>query len=298
MIFSKQKQRLSAFLGDPARAPLAADHHVASRIPESPKVSVIVPTHDGRLPFLKQAVASVRAQSYRDWELVVVDAASRDGTARWLASQKIPALRRVRLARNPGPVAAYNAGIRASRGELCAFLDSDDFWKPSYLRIMAPLFERRPELQVACSWCEIEDVGSSKPRYKWAPRWNRVFSGLTGMPRPMSFSMTVVRRSAFSRTGFLDPSFRWVSFDVDFMYRAALAWGTRAFVYVRRALAVYRRHPNQTTHWLQMSGHDIGKVGEWASLDPRQRESLVDMACFYHRYEAVIGRYAADRSAF
>ncbi|MFA5111685.1 MAG: glycosyltransferase family A protein [Desulfobaccales bacterium] len=105
-----------------------------------PRVSVIIPTYN-RAGLVREAVASVLAQTYRDFEIVVVDDASSDGTGAALAEW-----REVQVIRHPhrrGVSAARNTGIRAARGEWLALLDSDDLWLPEKLaRQMAYLLAR------------------------------------------------------------------------------------------------------------------------------------------------------------
>jgi glycosyltransferase involved in cell wall biosynthesis len=96
-----------------------------------PLVSVIIPTHNRRA-MLVEAVDSVRAQSYRDWELIVVDDGSTDGTAGAPAA-RYGARVRVITQQRSGVAAARNAGVRAAQGNYIAFLDSDDFWLPQKL---------------------------------------------------------------------------------------------------------------------------------------------------------------------
>jgi glycosyltransferase involved in cell wall biosynthesis len=112
-----------------------------------PTVSVIIPTHN-RAKLLPRAVESVVAQTFDDWELVVVDDGSDDETPQ-LASQfsrrlgprwvYMPQTRR-------GCSAARNRGIDAARGPYVAFLDSDDEFAPDKLQRQLDLFERRPDL--------------------------------------------------------------------------------------------------------------------------------------------------------
>ena len=83
----------------------------------------------------RETVASVRAQSFADWELILVDDASTDGSrdlARALAAGD-PRIRLIERAANGGAAAARNDGIRAARGRLIAFLDADDRWHPEKL---------------------------------------------------------------------------------------------------------------------------------------------------------------------
>lgn len=95
-----------------------------------PKISVIIPTYN-RAPFVTEAIDSVLAQTFRDYELIVVDDGSTDNTKDVL----LPYGERIRYIYQPnsGVGAARNAGIRCAVGEWLAFLDSDDLWLPEYL---------------------------------------------------------------------------------------------------------------------------------------------------------------------
>ena len=102
----------------------------------APLVSVITPVWNAAAT-LAETVASVRAQSMPDWEMILVDDGSTDG-ARALAEALAAAEPRLRVlgwAENRGPAAARNAGIRAARGRYIAFLDADDLWRPDKLAL-------------------------------------------------------------------------------------------------------------------------------------------------------------------
>jgi len=105
-----------------------------------PLVSVILPVHNAEAS-IARAIESVLAQTYRQFELIVVDDGSTDGTrgvVEPLASD------RVRLIEQPhrGVYAARNLGTREARGELIAFIDSDDAWLPDRLASQVPLLQR------------------------------------------------------------------------------------------------------------------------------------------------------------
>lgn len=106
-----------------------------------PLVSVIIPTCNGRARFVDQALASVAAQTFRDFELIIVDDASTDGTLESIqammpqimaASPDTPIIYAQR-AINGGPSAARNDGAKRASGEFLAFLDQDDLWAPTFL---------------------------------------------------------------------------------------------------------------------------------------------------------------------
>jgi glycosyltransferase involved in cell wall biosynthesis len=112
----------------------------------APLVSVIIPTYN-RADLVRQAVASVRAQTYRDFEIVVVDDGGTDDTGAVLAAG--PELRLERHARRRGVSAARNTGMAAARGQWLAFLDSDDLWLPEKLARQISRLEGKPELLIS-----------------------------------------------------------------------------------------------------------------------------------------------------
>jgi glycosyltransferase involved in cell wall biosynthesis len=117
----------------------------------APLVSVIIPTYN-RAGLVRQAVASVQAQTFRDFEIVVVDDGGTDGTCEVFSSR-----RELRVLRHPhrcGVSAARNTGIAAARGEWLAFLDSDDLWLPEKLARQILLLEDQPELRL----CQTDET--------------------------------------------------------------------------------------------------------------------------------------------
>lgn len=112
----------------------------------APLVSIVLPVRDGAAT-LARALASVRAQTLDDWELLVVDDGSEDGTAellRQLAGRE-PRLRVLAPGR-VGLVSALNAGLAAARGEFIARMDADDESHPERLAAQVDLLRARPEL--------------------------------------------------------------------------------------------------------------------------------------------------------
>ena len=98
----------------------------------TPKVSVILPVHN-RADVLPRAIESVLAQVFGDFELIVVDDGSTDGSAAVAKSFGDPRIRIIELGKNRGGNVARNEGIRAAHAPLIAFLDSDDRYIPTKL---------------------------------------------------------------------------------------------------------------------------------------------------------------------
>src|SRR5882757_1786318 len=101
----------------------------------APEISVVLATFDRRHS-LPRAIASVQAQQGVRFELIIVDDASRDGTAAYLAGLEDPRIRVMTGDHNRGPSAARNRGFAAAHADLVAFLDSDDVYRPG--RLAAP----------------------------------------------------------------------------------------------------------------------------------------------------------------
>lgn len=112
-----------------------------------PTVTVVLPVYN-RANVVSRAIESVLGQTYRDFELIVVDDGSRDGTASLLAAISDRRLRAICLPRNGGACAARNRGIEAARGEIVCFLDSDDVFRPDKLEVVSAYFAERPALDV------------------------------------------------------------------------------------------------------------------------------------------------------
>ena len=114
-------------------------------------VSVIIPTYN-RAAWLKEAIESVLSQTYKQFELIVVDDGSTDPTGELLLQYgtKLSVLH----TGHGGPSAARNCGIAAARGEYIAFLDSDDVWLPDKLRAQMLFFQDHPEARV----CQTEEI--------------------------------------------------------------------------------------------------------------------------------------------
>ena len=111
---------------------------------ETPVVNVVIPTYN-RAEIIGRAIRSVQAQTFEDWELIVVDDASEDETEEVVAAFEDTRIRYIQHVENRGGAAARNTGIRNSRGEYIAFLDSDDEWLPQKLEGQIRVFKKADE---------------------------------------------------------------------------------------------------------------------------------------------------------
>ena len=126
---------------------------------ESPRVSVVIPTRN-RAEWLPRAVAGVLAQTWTDFELLIVDR-STDETPAVIARFADRRIRSFRHERNMGQSKALNTGIKHARGEYVAFLDDDDEWLPGKLAAQVALLDAAPPAVglVYCWRDELEEAG-------------------------------------------------------------------------------------------------------------------------------------------
>ncbi len=128
-----------------------------------PAVSVLTPAFDVAR-FIGAALDSVLAQTTRDWEMVVVDDGSQDGTAAVVSSRRDPRIRLIRQ-ENAGVSAARNRAIAAARGEAILFLDADDWLAPDALARLSAALHAAPEAVGAYGAFAFvaEDAGPGDP---------------------------------------------------------------------------------------------------------------------------------------
>lgn len=183
------------------------------------RVSIIMPAFNAE-PFIREAIESVLAQTYRDYELIVVDDGSTDGTLAAVETYRSG----TQVLRQPhaGAVAARNYGIRQSAGELVAFLDADDLWLPGFLDAVVEAFDARAEVGAAYAWLRyIDPDGQPLPGGTQDRLWPDVLAQALHHCFAVP-STLVVRRSRLDQVGLFDPELRGGE-DRDLLIRLAAA---------------------------------------------------------------------------
>ncbi len=203
----------------------------------APRVSVVVPVWNGERT-LGATLDSVLAQTCRDFELLVIDDGSTDGTAALVAAlaDREP---RVQLHRfeNRGLAASRNRGIRLARGAFVAFVDADDLWKPARLERQLAALAAAPAAGLAYSLTDcINDAGQRLGPGSHIVAEGRVYERLLAWNFLDSGSSVLVRRAVFDAAGLFDESLQAAE-DWDLWLR--IAWG-HEFACVARADILYR----------------------------------------------------------
>ncbi len=203
-----------------------------------PLVSVVIPAYN-QAQFLGSAIQSVLEQSYQNFEIIVVNDASTDDTPQVVAQFKDPRLEYLVHPQNRGLPAARNTGMRASKGEIIALLDSDDIFHPDKLQAHVDFLAKRPEIGVSYNARFNLNHSSESVRNLWRPPQtvdlNDFVQGF-----PFSPSDMVIRREWAFKVNLFDESYRSGGEDLDFPCRLALA-GCR-FAGINRALNYRRFH--------------------------------------------------------
>jgi len=119
-----------------------------------PKVSVIVAVYNGE-GFVKECLASLVSQTFKDFEVVVVNDGSTDKTIDMLVDERLD-LNVIDLSKNIGVSAARNVALKAAKGEYIAVLDIDDLWIPSKLEKQVAFLKNNPEYDIVGSFFELK----------------------------------------------------------------------------------------------------------------------------------------------
>lgn len=205
-----------------------------------PFCSVVIPTYNAA-PYVTEAIDSVLAQTYPNYEVIVIDDASTDGTPEILERYRHQP--KIRLYQNPenlGMAANWNAGLQLARGELIAKLDADDLYAPNFLAEVAPVFQKNPTVGLVFSAAKLIHSNGQVTQEKRYFR-SRVYSGrefMTHLLRACVLrSPTVcVRRECYDRLGHFWPSLS-IHADWEMWVRIVSHYDVG---YVAKYLASYR----------------------------------------------------------
>jgi glycosyltransferase involved in cell wall biosynthesis len=205
-----------------------------------PRVSVIIPARNAAT-LLPEALDSVIAQSYDDWEAIVADDASSDGTAA-LAAGYHPRVSCVRSERNLGIGGARNLALRQATGELVALLDADDLWLPEYLQRQVARYDaavaRGQDVGIVC--CDAYELGARGLRaqtYSERAGWVDNVTLTTLLRRNTIFVSALVPRAVVDELGGFATDCLGTE-DYDLWLR--IVESGRAVIAVREPLVQYR----------------------------------------------------------
>jgi|SRR5581483_10845132 len=213
----------------------------------NPTVSIVMPVLNGER-FVGEAIRSILAQSYRNYELIVVDDGSTDNTRQLVMAfgGKLN-LQYVRHESPRGIAPSMNDGIRHATGDLIAFLDHDDAWFPEFLMTQVTYLQEHPDVGMVHSDFQTIDAQGAVLedsvavcRGRTRPSGN-VFRDLF-MDSFIVGNSVLIRKECFASLGLFDESLRWG--DYHMWLRIARHYKVD---YVGKVLTIYRQHVTQST---------------------------------------------------
>jgi hypothetical protein len=169
-----------------------------------PTVSVVIPAYNVQ-NFIQHSIRSVLEQTFRDFEILVINDGSTDRTAVRASRFRDPRVRVLTQA-NRGLAGARNSGIRASQGQYIAFLDADDCWHPEKLARHVAHLDAKPDVGVSYSQSEFIDQDGHKLGYLQVPKLNNIRASDIFLRNPVgNGSAPVVRTSTLRDIAFQAP---------------------------------------------------------------------------------------------
>jgi glycosyltransferase involved in cell wall biosynthesis len=225
------------------RVDQAADQ-ASSQTQTRPAVSVIIPVRN-RARLIRQALDSVYAQTFRDFEIIVVDDGSTDDTRTVVEAYGRPVQL---ISREPtGVSAARNVGIAQARGDYIALLDSDDWFEPTKLEKQVALFANHPRVGLVYTRYLVSDERTGK---QWLYTGGLSSQGdafrdlLMGfMETPLTTPTVMVRRRVFDTVAPFDTTMHMAE-DIDLWCRIASQF---EFGFIDEPLSVIRYHSGNTS---------------------------------------------------
>ncbi|MCI0423406.1 MAG: glycosyltransferase family 2 protein, partial [Acidobacteria bacterium] len=153
---------------------------------------------------LPETVASIQAQTFADWEYIIVDDASEDGTDKWVeqAAKKDRRIRLIRRERQGGPFAAANTGLREARGEYIVRTDGDDLQPPHRIRRQLDFLQAHPEFRACITpWHSFSEQALIPKGVSQIPTRPRVLRWYLLLRTLASHSSLCIQRSALEEIG-------------------------------------------------------------------------------------------------
>lgn len=251
-----------------------------------PQVSVIIPTYNSAR-YVVDAVESVLAQTYRDFEVIVIDDGSTDETPEVMKRYGAP----VRYLRqeNAGVAAARNRGIAESSGRYVAFLDADDVWLPQKLERQINALAINYGVQACDTGYVLADTTLNPVAVKRNLRSGSTFKELLLRGTVVFIGSVICEKEILERVGGFDPALSQCA-DWDMWIRVS---SQTEFVYIDEALVYYRQHDTNMSRSASLLELDTIRVLEksFARTDVPSDVLQAKRSAFARNYMVLAGTY-------
>jgi glycosyltransferase involved in cell wall biosynthesis len=251
-----------------------------------PRVSVLMTVYNGE-KYLSEAIDSILNQTFEDFEFIIIDDGSTDGSADIIQSYRDERIRFLRNGKNLSVPVSSNIGLKLSCGEYIARMDCDDISLPERLEKQVQFMDDHPEVGICGTWLEIFGNAEGVWRY---PSENSEIMALSFFNSPMAHPTSMMRKELlFKYSLFYDESYTYSS-DYEFWVRCGKYFPLAnldevLFRYRRHGTQIGNRHIKEESQFSdQIRLRQLHELG----LDPNSREIELHRAL-------VLGSYFADK---
>jgi hypothetical protein len=241
---------------------------------KAPRVTVLMPVFNGR-KYLAESMDSVLRQAFNDFEFLIMDDGSTDGSADFVASYSDPRIRLERLQSNKGLPAVLNLGLDLARGDYVARMDSDDICLPHRLTRQILFMDAHPEIGISGAW--MESFGHGRPSSVWqCPLEHEKIVCKLLFESALFHPTVIIRRSAFQNSGLFYDSHYPHAEDYELWSRCS---NQIKFANLGEVLLRYRLHAQSVgCQHLEVKLHSAAQVrNSWLKqlgLEKRQGEII------------------------
>jgi glycosyltransferase involved in cell wall biosynthesis len=252
----------------------------------APRVSVLMAVYDGET-YLDEAIQSVLNQTFDDFEFIVINDGSTDGTAKIIERYR-RGDRRIRVYEQPnrGLVVALNRGFELARGEYIARMDADDVCVPERIAAQVAFMDARQEVGVCGTW--IETMGTSNGNVRRYPPDDATIRSWLLFESVLAHPSVMMRRDLFVKTGLLYNAAYVHAEDYELWVRAARH---TALANLPKILLRYRLHPQQVVEKHETAKLSSARLVRLAQLEhlgirPTEEELVLHQALSTWQFEA------------
>ena len=261
-------------------------NHSSCNLTDYPKVSVIMNCFNCS-KYLEEAIDSVYAQTYKNWEIIFWDNASTDNSAE-IARKYDDKLRYFSSDKTVPLGHARNFALGKARGEYIAFLDCDDVWLPNKLEMEIEIFDTKRDVMLVYSNCYIVDSDGNTIKTAFEsqkPARGRIFNELLSRYNFIALLTVVIKKEVLDEIGLFRDDYK-IAADYDLFLKIAYL---HPIDYVELPLAKYRVHEDNFSRNLDVGIKEVFEImNEWLHKSPEIKKE-----CGYRINIKKIKRYAA-----
>lgn len=257
-----------------------------------PKISVIIPTYN-RADLLPRAINSVLNQTFKDFELIIVDDGSTDNTKEIVSEylKKDNRIKYIYQENSGGPAKPKNVGIKNSKGKYIAILDSDDEWFPKKLKIQLDCYEKNLNNNIGLIGCGGIKISKNEKKYI-QPNYFLPIKSKELLERciPFSSSSILIKRSVFNTIGLFDENFKSAD-DRDLYIRINQLYN---FIFVQKPLFYYFIHDNNIS---SKDNKDL-RINEQEKIIEKHKKIYKKHSKIYYKKIKILGtKYLLNNQA-